>query len=89
MTARPASTPATRSRRSDSPNGAVQAPRSVKIADTYSCGVTSNAGLRIFAPSGVSRVGPTCVTSRAGRSSMGMPAPSGVARSIVDSGAAT
>jgi hypothetical protein len=64
-------------------------PRSVMMAVTYFAGVTSNAGLRIFAPSGVNRADPTWVTSRTFRSSMGMPLPSGVSRSIVDSGAAT
>ena len=40
------------------------------------CGVTSKAGLRIFAPTGVSVAPPTFVTSDAGRSSIGMPPPS-------------
>ena len=46
-------------------------------------------GLRMRAPSGVRRFGPTCVTSRALRSSIGMCDPSGVSRSMVESGAAT
>ena len=57
-------------------------PRSVMIAVTYFAGVTSNAGLRTCAPSGVSRAAPTCVTSRSLRSSIGIPLPSGVLRSI-------
>ena len=53
-------------------------PRSVMIAVTYFAGVTSNAGLRMRAPSGVSRDDPTCVTSRSLRSSIGIRLPSGV-----------
>src|SRR5262245_5554486 len=48
----------------DSMYGAVKMPRSVMIPAMYLCGVTSNAGLRIFAPMGVSRDVPRCVTSR-------------------------
>ena len=64
-------------------------PRSVMIAVTNFAGVTSKAGLRMRAPSGVRRLGPTCVTSRALRSSIGMRDPSGVSRSMVEIGAAT
>ena len=59
------------------------------IAVMYLCGVTSKDGLRTCAPSGASWVLPTCVTSRALRSSIGIASPSVVARSIVDHGAAT
>ena len=74
---------------SDSEYGARAMPRSVMMAVTYLCGVTSNAGFRTLAASGVSRAGPRCVTSFAFRSSIGIPLPSGVARSIVEMGAAT
>ena len=47
-------------------------PRSVMIAVMYLCGVTSNDGLRMWAPAGASWVLPTCVTSRALRSSIGI-----------------
>ena len=59
------------------------------MAVTYALGVTSNAGFLIFAPSGVIRIEPTWVTSRAWRSSIGIPDPSGVSRSMVEIGAAT
>ena len=64
-------------------------PRSVMIAVTYLYGVTSNAGFRTFAPIGASLAEPMWVTSFAFRSSIGIVEPSGVARSIVDTGAAT
>ena len=64
-------------------------PRSVMMPATRRAGVTSNAGFHTAAPSGVSRAEPRWVISFASRSSMGMPAPSGVSRSIVDTGAAT
>ena len=53
------------------------------------CGVTSKAGFHTSAPDAASCVPPTCVTSFALRSSIGIREPSGVFRSIVDSGAAT
>ena len=49
---------------SDSTYGAVKMPRSVMMPVMYRCGVTSNAGFRILAPTGVSRDEPRCVTSR-------------------------
>ena len=64
-------------------------PRSVMMPAIRRCGVTSNAGLRMSAPTGVSRRVLRCVTSRWSRSSIGMCAPSGVARSMVETGAAT
>ena len=73
----------------DSVYGARKMPRSVMIPAIRWCGVTSNAGFQTSAPSGVSCAPPTCVTSRALRSSIGICAPSGVVRSIVESGAAT
>jgi len=49
--------------RSDSEYGARSTPRSVKMAVTYFAGVTSNAGLQIPTPCGVSCLPPWCVTS--------------------------
>src|SRR5688572_25334414 len=73
----------------DSTYGGRKTPRSVMIAVMNFAGVTSNEGLRTCAPSGASWLLPTCVTSRASRSSIGILSPSAVARSIVDHGAAT
>jgi hypothetical protein len=64
-------------------------PFSVMMPAMNRCGVTSKAGFQIFASFGATWVTPTCVTSRPLRSSIGMCEPSGVRRSIVDSGAAT
>src|SRR6185312_6640341 len=62
------------------PGEPVMTRRSVTIAVTRSCGVTSKAGLTASAH---------CVISPGPRSSMGTAAPYGVSRSMVDSGATT
>lgn len=59
------------------------------IAVTRSAGVTSNAGCRTGTPSGTILLPAMCVISAALRSSIGMPAPLAVFRSMVDVGAAT
>lgn len=71
------------------PYGARRTPFSVMMPVMQSAGVTSKAKLKTGTPSGTMRVPPTWVTSRSGRSSMGMCAPSGVRGSMVDRGAAT
>jgi hypothetical protein len=58
------------------------------IAVTYLAGVTSNAGLHMPTPCGVSYFS-VMGASTAALSSMGMASPVGVAVSIVDHGAAT
>ena len=58
--------------------GAVQMPRSVMMPAMKRCGVTSKAGLRTWRRRRRADVPPTCVTSRALRSSIGMPLPSAV-----------
>jgi sugar lactone lactonase YvrE len=74
---------------SDSEYGARNTPRSVMMAVTYFAGVTSNAGLQMPTPCGVSCLPPWWVTSTALRSSIGIASPVAVARSMVDHGAAT
>ena len=64
-------------------------PRSVTMAEMSRAGVTSNAGFQAAAPGGATRVPESSVTSAGLRSSMGMSAPSAVARSTVENGAAT
>ena len=59
------------------------------MADTYWCGVTSNAGFSIFTPSGVICLPAKCVTSTADLCSIGIWLPSAVSRSTVENGAAT
>ena len=59
------------------------------IAVISSLGVTSKAGLAILMPLGAIWRSKTCVTSRGGRSSIGICSPRGQARSIVEIGAAT
>src|SRR5262245_1083224 len=76
-------------RLSDSLYGGLKMPRSVMMPVMKRCGVTSNAGFQTSASAGDICEPPTCVTSRALRSSIGMPAPSAVFRSMVDNGAAT
>ena len=74
---------------SDSVYGARAMPRSVMMPAISACGVTSKAGLKTLAPSGARRTDLTWVTSRPSRSSIGMRRPSGVSRSMVETGAAT
>ena len=64
-------------------------PRSVMIAVTSSAGVTSNAGFHTRASGGAAACPRQPATSSAARSSIGMWAPSGVAGSTVELGAAT
>src|SRR3990170_4706569 len=71
------------------PYGARRTPSSVTIPVISAAGVTSNDGLRTAVPSGAMRCPRTSVTSSADRSSIGIPDPSGVARSTDDSGAHT
>ena len=52
-------------------------------------GVTSNAGFQAPTPGGATGAPEISVISPASRSSMGIPAPDGVARSTVENGAAT
>ena len=70
----------TRSAESVTSYGGRCTPASVTIAVISSAGVTSNAGLR---------AGKRSVTSAGSRSSIGIPAPVGVARSTVEVGATT
>ena len=59
------------------------------IAAMSSAGVTSKAMLVAWAVRGETSVPKTDLTSSGSRSSIGMSAPLGVSRSIVDKGAAT
>jgi hypothetical protein len=63
---------ASKALRSASEYGGRMMPVSVMIPAMYRCGVTSKAGLRMFAPSGVRRDDPMWVISRSLRSSIGI-----------------
>src|SRR5207253_2082299 len=73
--------------RSEPMFGARHRPRSVMMPASHATGVTSNAGFRTFTPLGTICTPPTCVTSRAGRSSITISAPEAIERSTVDHGA--
>src|SRR5262249_45748849 len=64
-------------------------PRSVTMPVIKGAGVTSKAGLYTLTPSGAVCLPKPCVTSCAGRCSIGMPSPEGRLRSNVLDGAAT
>ena len=64
-------------------NGAFTIPFSVIIAVTFSCGVTSNAGLYTLLSFGAEYCPKRLITSEASLSSMGISFPVGVFKSIV------
>ena len=70
-------------------NGARTRPSSVTIALISSAGVTSNDGFRTAVPGGAIATPRISSTSSAGRSSISIDEPSGVARSIELVGAQT